>query len=101
MLCALCRQAAETLLCLTSMDPAPASAPPPAPAARTPSLGELTAANVAERGPEASPLQALVQDIMREQQQRHAATQVQPAALLSTELLHPALPVAPLRRSNA
>ena len=76
------------------MDPAHASAAPAPPTTRTPSLGELTAANVAERGPEASPLQALVQDIMREQQQRHAAAQVPPAARLSIELiiLHCLLP---------
>ena len=66
-----CRQAAETLLILTSTDPASSSAPP---AKRAPLLAELTAANVAERGPKASPLQALVQDIMREQQQRQAST---------------------------
>lgn len=66
-----CRQAAETLLILTSTDPASSSAPP---AKRMPSLAELTAANVAERGPEASPLQALVQDIMLEQEQRQATT---------------------------
>jgi hypothetical protein len=35
-----------------------------------PSPAELTAATVAERCPKASPLQALVQDIMREQQQQ-------------------------------
>ena len=73
-----CRQAAETLLCLTGMEPAvsnAASGQPGPPAGRTPSLAELSAANIAERGAEASPLQALVQDIMREQQQRQAAAQ--------------------------
>ena len=79
---AACRQAAETLLCLTSMEPSPASEAPAVPAARAPSLEELTAATVAERGPQASPLQALVQNIMREQQQRQAAVQVPPAARL-------------------
>ena len=50
-------------------------------AQRTPSLAELSAANVAERGPQASPLQALVQDIMLQQQQRSTAQQVRrPAA---------------------
>ncbi len=63
-------QAAETLLNLTNI----ISAAPPV--QRTPSLAELSAANVAERGPQASPLQALVQDIMLQQQQRSAAAQV-------------------------
>ncbi len=63
-------QAAETLLNLTNL----VSAAPPA--LHTPSLAELSAANVAERGPQASPLQALVQDIMLQQQQRSAAAQV-------------------------
>lgn len=63
-------QAAETLLNLTNL----VSAAPPA--LRTPSLAELSAASVAERGPQASPLQVLVQDIMLQQQQRSAAAQV-------------------------
>jgi len=67
------RQAAETLLILTNMDPATSNA---LPAMRTPNLADLSAANIAVKGPEASPLQALVQDIMRDQQQRQAAAQV-------------------------
>ena len=72
--CCWCRQdaeqAAETLLNLTNL----VSAAPPAQC--TPSLAEFSAASMAERSPQASPLQALVQDIMLKQQQRSAAEQV-------------------------